>query len=65
MQWHHKSYSTTSQTSRLLPLSSIGTLALSSDGRIKPDGLPFLKLGHQRLYHLPTIREWLLSRAET
>ena len=26
------------------------------------DGLPYVKLGHQRLYHLPTVREWLLSR---
>jgi hypothetical protein len=28
----------------------------------QPDGLPFLKLGNKRIYHLPTVREWMLRR---
>jgi hypothetical protein len=27
-----------------------------------PNGLPYTELGHQRLIHLETAREWLLSR---
>jgi hypothetical protein len=26
------------------------------------DGLPFVKLGKMRLIHLPTAREWIMSR---
>jgi hypothetical protein len=28
----------------------------------EPDGLPFMKLGYQRLYHVPTVRDWLMAR---
>jgi hypothetical protein len=28
----------------------------------EPDGLPFLKIGNRVLIHLPTAKEWLLSR---
>jgi hypothetical protein len=27
-----------------------------------PDGLPFAKIGNRHLIHIPTAREWLLSR---
>jgi len=29
---------------------------------LEPDGLPYLKLGMQRLYHLPTVDAWLISK---
>jgi len=28
----------------------------------EPDGLPFMKLGYQRLYHVPSVRDWLMAR---
>jgi len=28
----------------------------------EPDGLPFAKIGNRHLIHIPTAREWLLSR---
>jgi hypothetical protein len=28
----------------------------------QPDGLPFIKLGNRRLYHLPSVRDWLLHK---
>jgi hypothetical protein len=28
----------------------------------RPNGLPHVRLGNQPLYHLPTVREWLLSQ---
>jgi hypothetical protein len=28
----------------------------------EPNGLPFTKLGSRRLIHLPSAREWMLSR---
>jgi hypothetical protein len=28
----------------------------------KPDGLPFIYLGKERIVHIPTAREWLLGR---
>jgi hypothetical protein len=28
----------------------------------EPDGLPFTKIGNRRLIHVPTARDWLLSR---
>ena len=28
----------------------------------EPDGLPFMKLGYKRLYHVPTVRDWLMAR---
>jgi hypothetical protein len=28
----------------------------------EPDGLPYTKLGNVRLIHIPTAREWILSR---
>jgi hypothetical protein len=28
----------------------------------EPNGLPFTQLGNRKIIHLPTAREWLLSR---
>jgi hypothetical protein len=28
----------------------------------EPDGLPFVRLGNRRLYHVPTVRDWLMGR---
>lgn len=30
-----------------------------------PDGLPYMVLGKRRLYHLPTVRDWLLRGMKT
>lgn len=28
----------------------------------EPDGLPYARLGNRKIIHIPTAREWLLSR---
>jgi hypothetical protein len=28
----------------------------------KPNGLPYTKIGHRILIHVPTAREWIMSR---
>ncbi len=28
----------------------------------QPGGLPFIKIGNKRFYHVPTVRDWILSR---
>jgi hypothetical protein len=28
----------------------------------QPDGLPFVRLGNRRLYHVPTVRDWPMRR---
>ena len=30
--------------------------------RAQPDGLPFTKIGGKVLYHIPTVRDWLMQR---
>jgi hypothetical protein len=30
-----------------------------------PDGMPYIVLGRRRLYHIPSVREWLLNRMIT
>lgn len=40
------------------PLSDRARQRLSEE----PDGLPYSMARGKRLYHIPTIREWLLSR---
>jgi hypothetical protein len=30
----------------------------------EPDGLPYVKIGNKRLVHVPSAREWLLSRTK-
>jgi hypothetical protein len=31
----------------------------------QPNGLPFTRIGNRLLIHIPTAREWLLSRVRT
>lgn len=28
----------------------------------QPGGLPFIKLGNRRLYHVPSVRQWLMHK---
>jgi len=30
----------------------------------KPDGLPHVRLGKEPLYHLPAVRDWILSKIQ-